>query len=77
VAADFFCEFSMLECCTHLFGQRLSVHTAIEQLVWASSVSCCLAEYVVPVALEYFLQNAAAIKVRHTACLCVRLGRLF
>jgi hypothetical protein len=63
VAADFFCDASMLQCCTHLFGERLTVQTAIEQLVWASSMSSNLVEHLVPLAMKYVVKNAVAIMV--------------
>ena len=63
VAADFFCEYSMVEVCADLFERRLTVHTAIEQLVWAISTGDGLLEYVRDPMLRYFNVNAAAIQV--------------
>jgi hypothetical protein len=69
VAADFFCEYGMMECCTHLFEQRLTVHTAVEQLVWALSLSIGLVN-VTNDATQYFLKNAAAIQVGGACLSC-------
>lgn len=63
VTTDFLCEYSMLAVCADLFEKRLTVHTVIEQLVWAMSVSSCLFEYVGDPSLKYFNQNAVAIQV--------------
>ena len=60
-AADLFQAEGLLKHCLEGFRRALTVHTVVEQLVWAHKCGPAEAR---AVATEYFVANARAVRVR-------------
>jgi hypothetical protein len=71
-AADLFQAEGLRKHCLEGFRRGLTVHTAVEQLVWAQARGPAEAR---AIATEFFVANSRAIRVRVCGCGAVRCGR--